>query len=282
VVDRQQVDAATVIGYGEAARVTPTVLRVSAALRDVGVDVLDELRVTEGRYWSYLCQDPSCCPPDGLPCDPMGAVAAAATYAGQVALPDRESMADALAPVAGTQRDDLRAATRRAQQRLADLWERVAPKDGPDTEEAFARQVRRTGRAAVREAVGRYRAGDRLSDDEVAWLGVLLVYLPVRDYAWERTGAEEWHVALWTDVVRRMEPAYVAGPACLLAFAAWRTGQGALAAIAVERARAQDPDYPMAVLIGDVLRYALPPSSIDADWPAGRRRTGARRSRRGD
>lgn len=280
VVTRQEVDGATVIGYGEAARVTATVLRVSGALRDLGVDVLDELRVTDGRYWSYLCQDPACCPPDGLPCDPASAVAAAATYAGQVALPDRESLADRLAPVTGALRDGMRAATQRAQQRLADLLEHVPAKDGPSVEEAFARLVRRTGRAAAREAVARHRAGGRLTDDEVAWLGVLLVHLPVRDYAWERTGAEEWHVALWTDVVRRVEPSYVPGPACLLAFAAWRAGHGALASVAVERARAEDADYPMAVLLEDVLRYALPPASIDADWPVHRRRRSGRRNRR--
>jgi hypothetical protein len=140
--------------------------------------------------------------------------------------------------------------------------------------------VRRTGRAVARAAVTRQRAGARLTDDEVAWLAVLLVHLPVRDYAWERTGAEEWHVALWTDVVRRVEPSYLPAPACLLAFAAWRAGHGALASVAVERARAQDPDYPMAVLLEDVLRYALPPASIDADWPTHRRRGGGRRNRR--
>jgi hypothetical protein len=99
---------------------------------------------------------------------------------------------------------------------------------------------------------------------------VLLGHLSVRDYAWERIGAEEWQVALWTDVLRRVEAVHVPPVACLLAFAAWRSGQGALAAVAVDRARSQDPGYSMAALLDDVLRYALPPSTVD-DWPAGPR-----------
>jgi hypothetical protein len=135
---------------------------------------------------------------------------------------------------------------------------------------AFGRAVRRAGRAAVRSAFRRHRAGGRLRDDEVAWLGVLLGHLPVRDYAWERIGDDDWQVNLWTDVLRRVEAAYVPAVACLLAFAAWRSGHGALASVAVGRARAQDPDYSMAALLDEVLRHALSPSTVD-DWPGARR-----------
>jgi hypothetical protein len=116
----------------------------------------------------------------------------------------------------------------------------------------------------------------------VAWLGLLLTYLPVRDYAWERTDAAEWQLALWSSVLRRVQPRYVPAPACLLGFAAWRAGHGALACVAVARALAADPSYNMAVLLDDVLRYALPPSAVD-DWPVrhdGRRGRTARPRRR--
>jgi hypothetical protein len=294
LVARQDAEGATVVGHGPAARVTPAVLRLGEALHRDGVEVLDLLRVTDGRYWSYLCDEPTCCPPEGLPCDPAaGVVAAAATYAGQVALPDRASLAARLAPVTGAERAAMRAATRAAEQRLVDVLDAAVDstaaagrRAGPDAAggldvTAFGRGVRRVGRAAVRAAARRYRDGGRLSDREVAWLGVLLGHLPVRDYAWERIGVEEWQTALWTDVLRRVEPAHVPAPACLLAFAAWRSGHGALASIAVGRAVAQDPTYSMAVLLDEVLRYALPPSSVD-DWPAGERprRSPARTRRR--
>jgi hypothetical protein len=155
---------------------------------------------------------------------------------------------------------DQQAAAARAQRRLAELSDREAHEAG------FVRQVRRAGRAAVREAERRYRSGKSLTDDEVAWLGVLLVHIPVRDYAWERTGDERWWVALWTDVLRRVEPMYVPAPACLLSFAAWRAGHGALARAAVDRAFAEEPLYEMASLLGDLLTLGVHPRAV-AGWP---------------
>ena len=258
VVAGQGVTGATVIGYGEPARVTPTVLRVAEALIRAGVPVLDELRVTGGRYWSYLCSDPECCPQDGRPCLPAdSAIAAAATYQGAVALPDRKALVDQIAPACGAEQ---RAAATRAQRRMAVLYDRESHEAG------FVRQVRRAGRAAVREAERRYRSGKRLTDDEVAWLGLLLMHIPVRDYAWERMGDERWWVGLWTDVLRRVEPMCVPAPACLLSFAAWRAGHGALARVAVDRAFAEDPLYGMASLLGDLLKLGVHPRAV-AGWP---------------
>lgn len=37
-----------------------------------GVDVRDTAHVVSGRWWSYGCTDPSCCPPEGKPI-PKGA-----------------------------------------------------------------------------------------------------------------------------------------------------------------------------------------------------------------
>jgi hypothetical protein len=279
LVARQDADGATVIGHGTVERVTPAALRLGDFLNRLGVEVLDVLRVADGRFWSYLCDDPGCCPPEGLPCAPAdGLVAAAATYAGQVALPDRESVVAQLAPVTGAERDAMAAASRRARERLAGLLDRAAPDSA--ARDSAARDVRRAGRTAVRGAFRRYRAGGRLTDDDMAWLGVLLEHLPVRDYAWERIGGDAWQVALWTDVVRRVAGEQVPAAACLLAFAAWRTGQGALAAVAVDRARSHAPEYSMALLLDEVLHYALAPSAVDG-WPSARppRRRGPRRRR---
>jgi hypothetical protein len=305
VVAQQEVQAVTLIGYGEAARVTPAVLRISDAFRRIGLIVVDELRVAGGRYWSYLCTDPTCCPADGRPCDPADSVVAAeATFAGAVALPSREALAAQVAPATGADREAMIAATARAGIRLAALagerrrstgdapgaagWgvpaEGTAPGpsgDGrqldPDAlrlggaglsgEPRFFRLVRRAGRAAVRDAERRYRSGRRLTDDETAWLGLLLLHLPVRDYAWTRTRKQQWEVALWSDVLRRVEPRYAPAPASLLAFVAWRSGLGALASIAVERALEQQADYSLAVMLREALLFGLPPSVLDG-WPA--------------
>ncbi|MDG4790858.1 DUF4192 domain-containing protein [Micromonospora sp. WMMD1102] len=262
IVARQHVEITTVIGYGEPARVTPTVDAVTAALGRAGLPVLEALRVTGDRYWSYVCDDAGCCPPDGRPFDcSTSQLAAAATFAGQVALPDRDALARRLAPLDGPARDELRKAAGRAEIRLQALL----AEDRPDPPHG-RRALRRAGRAAVREATDRYRNGGQLTDDEVAWLCLLMVHLPVRDDAWQATGGEEWHLTLWTDVLRRAEPELVPAPATLLGFAAWRAGQGALASVAVERALAAQPDYSFAQLLAEALQAGIGPSVLDG-WP---------------
>ncbi|MGN9775138.1 DUF4192 domain-containing protein [Micromonospora sp. H33] len=274
VVARQVADRATVLGYGPAARVTPAVDAVRVALADAGIPVLDALRVTDGRYWSYLCDEPECCPPEGTPYDTGSSeLTAAAVFAGQVALPDRATLVAQVAPVDGAERAALRRATERAGQRFADLLDSADVLGG--------RTVRTAGRAAIRVALRRHRKGERLDDDEVAWLSVLLTDLTVRDHAWERTDGRDADIALWTDVLRRAEPEFSAAPGSLLAFAAWRAGHGSLAAVALERVLGRHPDYSLALLLDDLLRRGVPPSHLDG-WPAVRlpgvvRRRGRRR-----
>ena len=62
ILDRYQLTTAVVAGYGPGQLVSP----VADAIRDMasrgGVELLDVLRVQDGRFWSYLCSEPSCCP----------------------------------------------------------------------------------------------------------------------------------------------------------------------------------------------------------------------------
>ncbi|WP_435123988.1 DUF4192 domain-containing protein [Micromonospora tulbaghiae] len=277
VVARQDADAATVVGYGPAARVTGVVDAIGDALTAIGVAVLDALRVTEGRWFSYLCAEPSCCPPDGTPYDPAASrVGAAAVFAGQVALPDRAALAAQVSPLDGPVRLAMRRATGRARLRLAALTGRPStppagsPAGGLPADSSRAggepRAVRTAGTAAVRAAIRRQRRGERLDDDEVAWLTVLLTHVAVRDHAWSRTDGRDEDISLWTDVLRRAEPDLIAAPGCLLAFAAWRSGHGALAAVALERVLSAHPGYSLAVLLDEALRRGVAPSALDG-WP---------------
>lgn len=263
VILRQGAEAATVVGYGPPERVTPSVDALRVALAGAGLEVLDALRVTDDRWWSYLCAEADCCPPEGRRHDSTAnQVTASAVFAGQVALPDRAALVAQVAPVDGPARDSARAATARAGVRLAELVEQA-----PESDLLGGRALRSAGVAAVREAQRRQRRGERLDDDEVAWLTVLMTHLPVRDHAWERTDGRDRDIALWTDVLRRAEPELTAAPGALLAFAAWRAGQGALAAVALERVLALHPDYSLAQLLDDLLRRGVPPSELDG-WPS--------------
>jgi uncharacterized protein DUF4192 len=263
VFAREKVTVAIVVGYGPGALVTPAAEALRAALADGGIELREMLRVEDGRYWSYLCADPACCAAEGVPFDVSAhPVAARLTVAGNVTLPGRAALQATIAPLGGRVRLSMREATARAQQRAAALVAQAARSGVAGR--ALLRPVIEDGLRAVTEAIGTYRGGGRIdSDDELAWLTVTLADLRVRDDAWARM--EPAHAAahrrLWTDVVRRAELCYVPAPACLLAFAAWQAGDGALANVALERALASDPGYTMALLLVDAVAGGLPPSA---------------------
>ncbi len=98
VLDREHLTMAILVGYGAGQYVTGVVDAVGPALRQAGIVIQDALRVHEGRYWSYLCRDPACCPPEGLPYDPAGHPAAAAlAAAGLTVHQDRAALVGTLA-----------------------------------------------------------------------------------------------------------------------------------------------------------------------------------------
>ncbi|MBQ0905476.1 DUF4192 domain-containing protein [Micromonospora sp. U21] len=250
------VTATIVIGYGHATQVTPAVDTVTSRLRAAGFDVFDALRVTDRRYFSYLCQNPICCPIDGMPFDPdRSDLALHAIVAGHTTLPDRQALIASIAPIDGPARAAVTRATFKARARRRAL----AAQGGRGT-------LIRAGEAIVRETFTRYANDQVLTDDELAWLTVLLPVTAIRDAAWRATDSQPWHVALWSDITRRAQPDLAAPPASLLAFAAWRSGAGALASVAVDRALHANATYTLAQLIDRMLREGLSPSVLDG-WP---------------
>jgi hypothetical protein len=242
-------------GYGTEERVTPMVERVRDRLSAHGVRLREALRVDKDRYWSYLCSDTTCCPPEGTYVDVTNSpIAAAAIAGGMVALPDRHELERMLAPAGG---DTTQRAAERAERRLA-AW-------AEDDVDSVPARIVAEGVPLVRTVIERACAGSPpLGDEEVAWLGLLLVSLRVRDEAWVRMNEPDLqtHIRLWRHVLTRVKEPYAAAPACLLSFAAWRAGEGALANIALDRALAADPHYSMARLLQELFISGLPPWSV--------------------
>jgi len=254
---RSGADVAVVIGYAPAQHLDPVMTAVVPLITAHGIRVHECLRVSDGRYWSYRCTNSHCCPPEGTAFEPRStALAAQLTVAGRVALPNRAAIADRIAPVEGTHCTAMTQATRDAVNQLHQLISAV----GAIT---AAAAVVDAGHDAVITAFDRYEAGERLSDDEAAWLIVLLTNTDVRDDAWRRIDGRDEHLQLWSDLTRRAEAHLVAAPASLLAFAAWSRGDGALANIAVARALDAVPAYSMGNLIADLLDCGMPPSPLD-------------------
>jgi hypothetical protein len=235
-----------------------------------GIDVMEALLVRAGRWWSYTCEHPTCCPADGTPVVATPSVetlAAAAAYDGRAVLRDREALVASLAP------PQLLAA--RSAEQVLDAamtsWLESAAERGTEA-------VGRESVTAVRAALA---AGTDMSDVEVARLVVGLQDVIVRDQvavlALDR--AEEL-LALLLELARRSVAPYDVPVCTLIAVASWLRGDGALANVALDRALAGDPAYALAKLLRQGLDGQLAPSAVRAWLRETRRALRAPRRRR--
>jgi hypothetical protein len=259
VLAGQQLSTAVAIGYGPGHLVTPLAGALLEAADRACITLHDVLRAEDGRYWSYTCPGTACCPAEGTPFDVTTHPASAALACGATVLPDRDAVAAGIAPLAAAA-GPMRAATRRAEQHIT----QVIAKAGTATRLGTTRRMITTeALAAVAGIIKAYRdGGSYRTDYQLAWLTVVLRDLRVRDDAWARMDPRHngAHTRLWTDLVRRACPGYVAPAASLLAFTAWQAGNGVLANLALDRALADDPDYSMAKLLRQVIAAGAPPS----------------------
>jgi hypothetical protein len=239
------------VGYGPGPLVTPVADALRALSGEAGPRLTECMRVENGQYWSYLCPG-SCHPAEGPVSVP---VLAPGTESGSPAAEAAASIA-ALGGVIGEQ---MSAETHRCERIAATYLAKAAAL--PGTPQA-ARVISRYGIPAVTATIRAYRqAGPVPPASAFAWLSVTLTVTEVRDAAWSQmdpahTGA---HQRLWTDLVRRAQPGYIAVPASLLAFTAWQAGGIVLAHAALDRAQADNPDDSLAGILRRALEAGIPP-----------------------
>lgn len=261
ILTAQGLKAGVAAGYGPGSVVTPVADALRAHAARIGFRLTELLRAHDGRYWSYLCTEPACCPADGVPYDAASHPVTAAFAAAGVppVLTDRAELVASVAALDGAVGQSMREATGLAEERATRL---ITEMIATGRKGAARRLIATAGLAAVSEAITRYaECGELPGDADAAWLSLVLRDLRVRDDAWARMDPEhcEMYLRLWTDLTRRARPGYIAPAASLLAFAAWQCGNGALANIALDRALADDPGYSMARLLRGVLDAAVPP-----------------------
>ena len=231
---------------------------VESRLHGRGIALCEALLVSGGRWWSYRCTDPTCCPPQGRPLAPAAGssrVAAAATYAGMVALPSREDLVATLEPVRFLARVGMEQALDRGAEALA---ARLA---SGEAREALREETRRR----FEEALARFAEPPAsLSDDETARLVLGLADVPLRDEVALRAVGDRGTALLdlLTYLVRRALPPADVAPATVLAMVAYQRGDGVLAGIALERALAGDPTYTLARLLDEALQRGVPPGAF--------------------
>lgn len=242
------------------------VAALTDAVRERDITVMEAVLVRAGRWWSYTCFRPDCCPPEGGPIPAEGAVqqlAAASAYEGRAVLRDRDELVASVAP-------PVLLAAKAAQQRLDAAW------DGwlAGMEQRGAEAMRAGALAALRGALSS-------SAPPAPALVVSLQDVRVRDeVATWALEDDEALLSLLLALARESVAPYDAPVCTLLALVAWVRGDGALANVALDRALAGDPDYSMARLLRVGLDGQLPPAAVRQWLRETRRSLRPRRRRR--
>lgn len=222
---------------------------MAAALRRNLADlvVTELLLVRDGRFWSFLCDDPRCCPLEGTPVDaaaqesPLLLLQAEQALEGKTLLPDRTALEQSLQ---GPQGPAALAALARCQRELHDphpapreLWRQIAERfDQPP---------------AV------------LSELEAAQLAVSLIDRNLRDEL-GMTPDPNNLLPLAEELCRRTPKPYDAAVCTLFAWLAYQAGGGAVVSIALERALATDPAYRLAQLLQEAVLAQVAPRRLRA------------------
>jgi hypothetical protein len=222
-----------------------------------GLEVLDVLMVGRGRWWSFRCEEPSCCPPEGteLPTDPTPDVLryqAESVARGSRVWPRRADLVASVAPP-----DPARSAV------LAPVFD--AARDELESAAGEGADLRIETVHLFRDLHVRYREGGRRLDDaETARLALGLRDVHARDdvLGWGGGAHPGALLSLLGDLLRDVPPPHDPPAATVLAWVAYQSGDGALAQCALDRALASDPAYNLALLLQHAIGHAVAPVAL--------------------
>ncbi|MFF4956505.1 DUF4192 family protein [Streptomyces sp. NPDC001222] len=254
-------------------RLRPLAQSLRTACGSLDVPVVEALCLSDGRFWSYCCPSPVCCPPEGQPMGVPGTsvLAAAATYAGLQVRGSLKEFRARLSPcgteTARVQEAALDSASRALVPRILDGDSRADV--AADTLALAERVMARLG--AAPPVPGTEEADRRddvlLAHDEAAALILGLQDRTTRDRAAEWMEGAEAAVALrlWRSLARRCVGPYgehAAAPLTLAGWVAWSTGDELEAREAFAMALGADPDYLFARLLHQACNEGLDPETV--------------------
>ncbi len=230
-----------IVAYGN----EPTASRQAAERveQELGVPVTTSIVVAGDRWW--FTDDPQGA---GSLHDPRGSrVAAEAAFAGRTVLPTRGDVARLFLPARGQRRVAART--------LGTALQTVALL--PDGE----------AQVMLREAIDEFAAASppRLSGRDCALLVALADHPRGRLAFWERLSPETapMLVEMWLQVSRRFHPEQSVVASCLVGFAAWQTGAGALMTLALDRAESGGGTGEVVDLLRTIYAGAVPPGDLE-------------------
>jgi hypothetical protein len=257
---------AVVIYTADRALADVVMVMLETDLAEAGVAVIIGVRA-DGARWFCLAGCVGDCVGEGTPYDvSTHPITVEAVVEGRVVHDSREALRDSLV---GTDLDEIEAVTDAMEVALTRMQAAARHPLGPENPSGLRDHLVQEGRWLQHRVRRFVNDRQRLDAHDVGRLLVAIVRIDVRDVAWSEITRPEArvHVDLWTDVVRRSPHAALAAPAALLAFAAWLSGDGALAWCAVDRSQEADPGYSLAALVAQTLACAMPPSAWEPLTP---------------
>jgi hypothetical protein len=230
-----------------------------SALQDGFADlvVTDAVLVRGDRFFSYLCDEPACCPVEGQPVttgaddDPVRLLEAEQVLRGQVLLRDREALEASLSGPTFM-------AAAAALQRCEDAFEELLVAIQEERQTAYRERMLQAWTATVD---GFRTPPATLSHEDAAALAVSLADRLLRDLLAAEQDLPPL-LRLLEELCRRTPAPYDAPVCTLFAWMTYLDGGGAAVTIALERALTSDPGYTLALLLQDVVLNQVPPRDV--------------------
>lgn len=258
-----------------AERLRPLAQLLRTACGEREMPVFEALCLSGGRYWSYCCPDPECCPREGTALQTGGtsAMAAAAVYAGIRVSGSLKEMAARLTPLGPPSAAEQERALDTA---AAALVPRMLAAEGRTAVRArtivLARRLLGRFRGAPLDADAAPAAQDARDDALLRPREAATLILGLQDRG-TRDQAAEWMegrdaapaLRLWRAVARRCSGPYAEhapAPLTLAGWVAWSLGDEAAARVAFVRALEADPDYVFAQLLHRACNEGLDPEPL--------------------
>ncbi|MFI8851321.1 DUF4192 domain-containing protein [Streptomyces sp. 891-h] len=255
-------------------RLHPLVQQLRRACGELEMPVYEALCLSEGRYFSYCCPDPRCCPPEGRPLAQSGtsAMAVAAAYAGLPMHGSLREMEKRLTPLgppfAEEQIRVLDSVSAELSPRMLSVEGR--PQVRTETLALLGQLLERFQRCSptAETTLGQDAHDDGLlSHDECAAAVLGLQDRETRDQAaeWMEGADVAPALRLWRALARRCAGPYLGYSAALLTLAgwvAWSGGDVPTARVALGLALRTDPDYLFAQLLHHACNEGLDPKLV--------------------
>ncbi|MEU2725303.1 DUF4192 domain-containing protein [Streptomyces smyrnaeus] len=255
-------------------RLSPLVQQLRRACGELEIPVYEALCLSDGRYFSYCCPDPRCCPPEGVPLADSGtsAMAVAAAYAGVPMHGSLREMERRLSPLGPPFAEEQ---IRTLDRVSAELTPRMVPDEGrpqvrAETLTLLGRLMERFQRCSP--SAGTTMSQDAhddglLSHDECATAILGLQDRETRDQAaeWMEGADVAPALRLWRALARRCAGPYLrfaAAPLTLAGWVAWSGGDVPTARVALGLALRTDPDYLFAQLLHQACNEGLDPKLV--------------------